>query len=187
MNEGRTSALQSRHPESERRCKSAAKIDQSQRDCIYQPKVASPATVTVSNLRCEYCENPLGLDTTQQRLGWQLNSDHRAEFQTAYQIVAGSSSEKLVHGKADVWDSGKVLLGESVRVVCAGQPLRSRERIWWKVCAWDAARRPSDFSEPAWFEMALLSPDGWKAKWNQFKSAGPMPEAKMFEDFPAPR
>jgi alpha-L-rhamnosidase len=153
--------------------------------CAIVP-VGVQANVAVSNLRCEYRENPLGLDTTQPRFGWQLTSDHRAEFQTAYQILAASSSAKLAHGDADVWDSGKVASGESVHVVYAGKTLRSGQRVWWMVRVWDAAGRPSEFSEPAWFEMALLSPDDWKAKWIQRKSAGPIPEAKMFDDHPAP-
>jgi len=148
--------------------------------------LSAQAFVSVSNLRCEYREKPLGLDTTQPRFGWQLASDHRAEFQTAYQIVAASSPEKLAQDDADVWDIGKVASGESLHVVYAGQPLQSGERVWWKVRIWDAAGRPSEFSESAWFEMALLSPHDWQAKWIQRKSAGPIPEAKMFDDHPAP-
>ncbi|MCU0783234.1 MAG: glycoside hydrolase family 78 protein [Verrucomicrobia bacterium] len=153
--------------------------------CAITPLEAR-ATVTVSNLRCEDRENPLGLDTPQPRFGWQLGSEHRAEFQTAYQILAASSSAKLARGKADVWDSGKVASGESVHVVYAGQPLHSGQRVWWKVRVWDAAGRPSEFSQPAWFETALLSPADWQAKWIQRKSAGPISEAQMFDDHPAP-
>ena len=148
--------------------------------------LGAQATVAVLNLRCEYRENPLGLDTRQPRLGWQLVSDHRAEFQTAYHILAASSDAKLARDDADVWNSGKVASGDSVQVVYAGQPLRSGERVWWKVRVWDAAGRPSEFSEPAWFEMALLAPEDWQAKWIQRKSAGSIPDAAMFDDHPAP-
>lgn len=153
--------------------------------CAIVP-LGAQATVTVSNLHCEYRENPLGLDTPQPRLGWQLVSDHRAEFQTAYQILAASSSANLARGEADVWNSGKVVSGESVHVVYAGQPLQSGQRVCWKVRVWDAAGRPSEFSQPAWFEMALLSPADWQARWIQRKSPGPLPEAQMFEDHPVP-
>jgi len=153
--------------------------------CAMVP-LGAQATVSVSNLRCEYRQNPLGLDTPQPRLGWQLVSDHRAEFQTAYQILAASSAAKLARGEADIWDSGRVVSGESVHVVYAGQPLHSSQRVWWKVRVWDAAGRPSVFSQPAWFEMALLSRDDWKAAWIQRKSAGGVSEAQMFDDHPAP-
>jgi len=148
--------------------------------------LGAQATVTVSNLRCEYRENPIGLDALQPRFGWQLTSNHRAEFQTAYHILAASSPAKLARAEADVWDSGKVTSGESVHVVYAGQLLRSGQRVWWKVRAWDAAGRRSEFSEPAWFEMGLLSPTNWQAKWIQRKFNGPTSEAQMFDDHPAP-
>lgn len=144
------------------------------------------AAAVVQNLRCEYRENPLGIDTPQPRLSWQLTSDHRAEFQTGYQIFVASSAARLARGDTDLWDSGKVASGESVHVVYAGKPLRSGQRVFWKVRVWDAAGKASRFSEPAWFEMALLSPDDWKAQWIQRKSAGPIPEAQMFDDHPVP-
>lgn len=128
----------------------------------------------------------MGLDTPQPRFGWQLTSDHRAEFQTAYQILAASSSAKLARGEADVWDSGKVASGESVHVIYAGPPLQSGQRVWWKVRVWDAAGRASEFSQPAWFDMALPSPTDWRARWIQRKSNGPIPEEQMFDDHPAP-
>jgi len=37
-------------------------------------------------LRCEYRENPLGLDETRPRLTWRMESDERDQRQTAYRI-----------------------------------------------------------------------------------------------------
>ena len=66
------------------------------------------ATVTVTTLRCEYAENPLGIDSPQPRLSWVLESEQRAQRQTAYQVFVASSEQLLKPGKADLWDSGKV-------------------------------------------------------------------------------
>ncbi len=148
--------------------------------------LAAQATVTVQNLRCEYRTNPLGIDAAPPRLGWVMQSDLRADFQTACQILAASSRAKLAKGEADLWDSGKVASSESVRACYAGQPLRSGQRVWWKVRVWDAAGKVSAFSEPAWFEMALLAPSDWQAQWIQRKSAEPIPEAQAYDDHPAP-
>lgn len=153
--------------------------------CILASQAAQ-ATVTVLNLRCEYRSNPLGIDTPQPRLGWMLRSDHRADFQAAYQVLTASNPKKLAQGDADLWDSGKVMSGESIGVTYAGAPLRSGQRVWWKVRMWDAAGKVSAFSAPAWFEMALLAPSDWQAQWIQRQSAGPLTEAQMFEDDPAP-
>ena len=37
----------------------------------------------VENLRCEYKENPIGIDATQPRLSWQVVSDVRGTVQSA--------------------------------------------------------------------------------------------------------
>jgi alpha-L-rhamnosidase len=153
---------------------------------ILSAGVKARAAVVLQDLRCEYRTNPLGVNTAHPRLSWVLESDHRGEAQSAYQVFASSSPGRLARGDTDLWDSGKVASGESVHVVYAGQLLRSGQRVWWKVRVWDAAGRVSRFSRPAWFELALLSPADWQARWIQRKSVGPVPEARVFDDQPAP-
>jgi alpha-L-rhamnosidase len=43
--------------------------------------------------------------------------------------------------------------------------LRSRDSVAWQVRVWDTAGRASDWSAPATFEMGLLSPADWAARW----------------------
>jgi alpha-L-rhamnosidase len=38
---------------------------------------------SISNLICEYRPNPLGIDVTAPRLGWQMQSDRRGARQKA--------------------------------------------------------------------------------------------------------
>ena len=144
------------------------------------------AGVTVDDLRCEYQTNPMGIDTIAPRLSWILESSRRNQAQTAYEVLASSSPDQLAAGRFDEWDSGKILSSESINIVYAGKPLASGQRIWWKVRVWDATGKASDFSKPAWFEMALLQPSDWQAQWIQRKSDGPVPESQMFDDHPAP-
>ncbi len=140
--------------------------------------IASAAMAPV-NLRCEYAENPLGIDVLRPRLGWVLESDRRGERQTAYQILAAGSLEKLNAGQADLWDSGKVGSDESAHVEYAGPPLRSGQRVWWKVRVWDRDGQPSPYSAPAWWEMGLLGSDDWQARWitvdEKQETAGSLP------------
>ncbi len=145
-----------------------------------------PAALTVSGLKAEYRTNPLGLDAPQPRLNWLLDSNQRDQLQTAYQVLVASSPEKLARNEGDLWDSGKVTSRESVSVVYDGKPLRSGQRVYWKVRAWDRDGRPSSFSAPAWWEMALLAPEDWRASWITRKQGEPVPEAKLFDDQPAP-
>src|SRR3954465_8961717 len=70
------------------------------------------AAVT-KELRCEYLNNPLGIDATAPRLSWIITSNQRGEMQTAYQILVASSPKLLSSDKGDLWDSGKVSSDES--------------------------------------------------------------------------
>lgn len=144
------------------------------------------AALVVHDLRCEGRAEPLGIGTARPHLGWVLRSNRRGEAQSAYQVIVASSPEKLARGEADLWDSGKVTSANSVQVPYGGKPLRSGQRAWWKVQVWDKNGEASGFSAAAWFEAALLRADDWSAQWIQRRSAGPLSEAQMFEDQPAP-
>ncbi len=119
----------------------------------------------VTQLRCEYLTNPLGLGVQAPRLSWVLEADRRGARQSAYQIIAASSPEKLAGDEADVWDSGKVASAETCHVRYAGPTLASRQRVWWKVRVWDEDGVPSAWSEPAWWEMGLLARQEWVGRW----------------------
>lgn len=119
----------------------------------------------VTNLRCEYRSNPLGLDVISPRLSWQLQSDRRGTRQTGYQILAAGSEHDLLNEQNLRWDSGKTLSDQSVHVPYAGESLRSGQRVWWKVRVWDEHDQPSAYSSPAWWEMGLLERTDWQGDW----------------------
>ncbi len=143
-------------------------------------------SLTLSGLKSEYRVNPLGLDTPQPRLSWLLEAKERGQLQTAYQVLAATSPELLAKGTGDLWDSGKVASAGSVQVAYGGQPLRSGQRVYWKVRVWDREDRPSAYSAPAWWEMGLLAPADWRAAWVTRQRPAPRSEQQMFEDDPAP-
>ncbi|MCL5006361.1 MAG: glycoside hydrolase family 78 protein [Acidobacteria bacterium] len=124
-----------------------------------------PAQVQPVNLTVEYLTNPLGIDVRRPRLGWLLEGDQRSSKQEAYQIVAASRRDKLLAGDADLWNSGKVLSEDCVHVVYAGQELRSRMAVHWRLRTWDQKGRASGWSAPAFWEMGLLEKSDWQAKW----------------------
>ena len=119
------------------------------------------------NLRCEFRQNPVGLDVLQPRLSWTLDAptDARDQTQSAYQVLVARAPETLAAGQGDLWDSGKVASDQTIHLVYAGKPLTSRLRIWWKVRVWDQDRQPSAWSEPATWTMGLLQPSDWQAQW----------------------
>ena len=64
-----------------------------------------------------------------------------------------------------MWNSVKVSSDRSFSIEYAGKELRSRMRYYWKVKIWDELGNPSSYSEPSWWEMGLLIPQDWIAKW----------------------
>ncbi len=113
--------------------------------------------VQVSNLLCENFSNPVGLDVIQPRLSWQIISDKKNVMQTAYEIK--------VSAKSVVWNSGKINSDSSVHVAYKGSRLQSGTKYSWQVRIWDNSGKASAWSQSASWQMALLDPSDWKAKW----------------------
>lgn len=114
-------------------------------------------------LTCEHRENPLGVDRAQPRLSWWVGENAPDAIQTAYQIRVARTPEKLA--APDLWDSGRVASAQSVDVAYGGAPLLSETHCFWQVRTWNRAGKPSDWSEVNWWEMGLLRPTDWQAKW----------------------
>lgn len=130
------------------------------------PAIVHAATpLRPERLRCEYLDNPIGLDEPLPRLSWLLHATGRGARQTAFQIIVASSIERLHADQGDLWDTGKVASSETVALIYRGRPLRSGQRVWWKVRVWDQDDRASAWSSDALWEMALLSADEWHGTW----------------------
>ena len=133
--------------------------------CFLLATIFSSFAVTVGDLRCEHLDNPLGIDATQPRLSWMLQSNERGVKQTAYQILVASSAAKLKSDQGDLWNSGKVFSDQSVLVAYAGNPLATRTEFFWKVRVWDASGKASSWSKPASWTMGILTAEEWHARW----------------------
>jgi len=125
---------------------------------------AAPA-LQVSHLRCEYKENPRGIDAARPRLSWQLQSDTRGQRQTACEIFVASSEAALAAGRGNLWDSGKIASADSTAVEYRGSALASGSRYWWKVRVWDKDGLREPDSPASFWQMGLLHPSDWKAQW----------------------
>jgi alpha-L-rhamnosidase len=129
------------------------------------------------SLRCEYLTNPMGIDVTEPRLSWKLESKTRGQKQTAYHILVASSHDKLNKNIGDLWDTGTVKSDQSNHVAYRGKPMKSRMRCYWQVRVWDKDGKASKWSQPAEWSMGLLGPEDWKARWISTE-IGPLPAAK---------
>ena len=116
----------------------------------------------VTNLRCEYQEQPLGLDTERPRFSWWMDDGRPGAAQTAYRIEV--STDAGFNQATMVWDSGDVVSSQSVLVPYDGPPPAARTRYWYRVRLRDHAEEWFDWSSPAWFETAMLDRT-WQAEW----------------------
>ena len=105
-------------------------------------------------LRCEYLEDPIGIDVCYPRFYWNCEGGKR---QVAYQIICTSDGKTI-------WDSGKVESSSMTHIVYNGEPLQSRQRVYWQVNLWDE-NGLKGISNQAFFEMGLMEQSDWKANW----------------------
>jgi alpha-L-rhamnosidase len=128
------------------------------------------AQVAVTNLKCEWRVNPLGIDVAAPRLSWQLQSAQRNVQQTAYSILIASSEKKLQQNQGDIWFSGKISSAASILVPYHGKSLKSGQRYYWKIKSF-TNKGESAWSETAYWSMGLLNKIDWKAKWIGYDKA----------------
>ncbi len=117
------------------------------------------------NLTVDYLENPLGVENITPRFSWQHETGNPGFQQTAFQIIAASSYERLQEGDADVWDSGKIMSSQSVHIPFEGAPLSSGQQYFWKVRTWDQDDVAGGFSRTGLWEMGLLEESDWQSRW----------------------
>jgi len=134
------------------------------------------AEIAAVQLRCEYLENPLGIDSRVPRLSWKIEDrgqkpDGRGQKQSAYQVLVASSEELLKKDKGDLWDSGKVDSDQSSQVEYKGKPLESFVICHWKVKVWLNGGKAVEWSKPAVWTMGLLKSADWQAKWIGYDEA----------------
>src|SRR6266576_2663774 len=120
--------------------------------------------LAVKNLRCEYQADPVGIDVRKPRLSWQLESSERGVAQTSYEVRVAGSEEQLAKGKV-IWQSGKQTSDASIQVEYGGPALESARIYYWQVRVADNHGHLTGWSKTAHWEMGLLEPVEWKAKW----------------------
>ena len=83
--------------------------------------VSQPSGISPQQLTCEYLVDPSVIDVTHPRLSWVNVAPRKdkGQVQTAYQIQAATSRERLLNEEADLWDSEKVDSNQSLAVVTA--------------------------------------------------------------------
>ncbi len=130
----------------------------------------SNAQINVINLRCEMLNNPLGIDATQPRFSWQLQSTLRNVQQQSYQIIVSSTEQRLNKNDGDVWNSGVINDSKSLLIAYKGKHLSSGKKYYWKVNV-TTNKGPITDNGTAFFSTGLLNNSDWKAKWIGYDKA----------------
>ena len=123
---------------------------------LAKKKVVKP-DVSVSWLRVENMEKPMGIDTDKPRFSWIILSDKQNVKQTAYQIIVSTD-------KGEVWNSGRVESDQQLWVPYGGEKLKSATQCSWKVKVWTTAGETA-WSEEECFGIGLLKENHWTGRW----------------------
>jgi alpha-L-rhamnosidase len=117
------------------------------------------------DLRCEYLVNPICVDVRRPRFSWILTHEKRNQCQIAYKIIISSNEAHSKNENGDIWDSGKIVSGDTINIEFKGKNLETDTIYYWRVKWWDKDGVESPFSEINYFGTSLLNKSDWKAKW----------------------
>ncbi len=110
----------------------------------------------LENLLIENQKNPIGLDCENPRISWELHSEKKDVFQTAYQIVITDTSGMKAA------DTGKIFDDTNTLVVASGIHLKPMTVYCVKVSVWNNYEEEAEIKEE--FETGRLG-FPWAASW----------------------
>jgi len=130
----------------------------------------------VNSLQCQAKTNPIGIDTYNPKLSWQLEGAQRGIMQTAYRIWVADTKELLEKGMGNTWDSKKIVSGQSNQVTFAGNKLQPATTYYWKVQVWDNKNQTAT-SRTTSFTTGLFTTADWSnAQWIGYEA---MPDSLL--------
>ncbi len=119
----------------------------------------------VIQLKCEYKDSPLGIQTSSPHLSWQLSSELKGVEQTAYRVLVSDNLKSLRAGDGNIWTSDKIYSDSSIQIEYKGRPLKPAKTYYWKVQVWDN-KKDSAWSETSYWQTGLFTQSDWKeAQW----------------------
>lgn len=123
----------------------------------------------IAHITCEHQSCPLAIETQQPRFSWELESDERETFQTAYQILVRTSEQECI------WDSGHIKSKQTYDIVYEGTALKSAERYLYQIQVWDNHGNTVT-SKIQRFETAYFQTNDWKGCWIEPDPLPQLPE-----------
>ena len=115
------------------------------------------------DLKTDHLENPIGIDNPNPRLAWRIEDSRQGARQSAYRIIVGTDSVKVLNGEGKIWDSGKIGSGHQLATY-KGNSLAPFTKYYWKVVIWDAWQNEST-SDIRSFETGIMNVSNWQGSW----------------------
>lgn len=134
------------------------------------------ASVHISNLKCEFAKEPMGVDVLAPRFTWNYEGDSPF-IQTACQIEIASGQELLAKSTADILIAPKTVQNNSVSQLEMPR-LKSKTRYYWRVKAWGEDGKNEIVSPISWFETGVKT--AWNATWITDKNDKEFKAAPLF-------
>ena len=150
--------------------------------CLFNATLFAASPLQPDSLKCEYLSNPINIDTSTPYFSWSFTSTEREQWQSAYEVIVSDNDGAILTGNGNVWNSGKMQSDQSVNVAYAGKALQPFSRYYWRVRVYDGKGQASEWSEPAWFETAMLRDGDWRARWISDGSKQPDRDEDYFKD-----
>lgn len=119
--------------------------------------------LSITDLQCEYLENPISVDITNPRFTWKIADNRKGASQYAYRITVGTDSAAVAHGTGNMWDTGKTV-SNSTLASYAGNPFTPFTQYYWSVTVWGADNNKSTTSKVASFRTGMMNAN-WRGSW----------------------
>lgn len=115
-------------------------------------------------LKCEYLNNPIGMDAPNPRLSWKIEDINQGARQIAYQLILGTDSTQLLKNTGNIWNTNKLKSGNQM-VLYKGPSLKPFTKYYWKIRIWNDKGIMSKKEPIAHFETGLMNSKNWQGAW----------------------
>jgi len=120
---------------------------------------------SVSDMKCEYLDNPLGIDTPNPRFTWSMQDTRLNATQTSYRILVGTDQQSVQSGTGDMWDTNWVN-SDARLVTYNGKALQPFTQYFWRVDIADKdQQRSNDPTKIKTFETGMMDMKNWQGTW----------------------
>lgn len=113
--------------------------------------------LTPADLMCDLLAKPgwVPVSDARPQFSWCFKDGEQGDLQTAYHVQVATSTSCFRAEKPDLWDSGKVMSGESLFITYSGKTLPANATICWRVRVWDRRDRVGAWSQNVSFLTAV--------------------------------